>query len=94
MVCLYSKCATTIFTEIIDAAPAYQRNTVRVNDCLRELAFRTNYVQATKLSGKLSLPVSHDTLLRLIYETPMPTQISPFLAIDDLISGYLCAKYS
>lgn len=76
--CLHTKCSTIIFTETIDAAPAYQRNTVRVNDCLRELAFRSNCVQAAKLSKKLSLPVSHDTLLRLIYETPMPTQTSPF----------------
>ena len=75
---LFTSALTEIFTETIDAAPAYQRNTVRVKDCLRELAFRSNCIQAAKLSKKLSLPVSHDTLLRLIYETPMPTQTSPF----------------
>lgn len=63
---------------MIDAAPAYQRNTVRVNESLREIAFRTNCVQAAKLSEKLGLPVSHDTLLRLIYQTPQIAVPSPF----------------
>ncbi|WP_107943261.1 transposase family protein [Metasolibacillus fluoroglycofenilyticus] len=76
--CPTATCSTTIFTKTINAAPAYQRNTVRVNECLRELAFRSNCVQAAKLSKKLSLSVSHDTLPRLIYQTPMPEQTSPF----------------
>lgn len=76
--CRHGLCNTTIFTETIDAAPAYQRNTVRVNESLREIAFRTNCVQAAKLSTKLGLPVSHDTLLRLIYQTPQIAVPSPF----------------
>lgn len=81
--CRNDRCTTFIFTETVDAAPAYQRNTVRVNECLHEIAFRTNCIQAEKLSKKLGLPTSHDTLLRLLYATPLPTQTSPFLAIDD-----------
>ena len=76
--CVNPICMTKIFTETIDAAPAYQRNTVRVTECLRQLAFQSSCVQAAKLSIKLSLPVSHDTLLRIIYKTPNPTQVSPF----------------
>ena len=81
--CRTEECESLIFTETIDTAPAYQRNTIRVNDCLREMAFRTNCVQAAKLSKNLGLPTSHDTLLRLLYNTHLPTQTSPFIAIDD-----------
>lgn len=81
--CRNEKCDTFIFTEIVDAAPAYQRNTVRVKACLREMAFRTNCLQAEKLSEKMGLPTSHDTLLRLLYDTPHSPKTSPFLAIDD-----------
>lgn len=77
--CPNSTCTTKIFTETIETAPAYQRNTERVTECLRHLAFQSNCVQAAKLSRKLSLPVSHDTLLRLIYQTPISTNTSPFL---------------
>lgn len=76
--CSNEACATKIFTESIEAAPAYHRNTVRVTNQLRELAFQSNCVQAAKLSEKLHVPVSHDTLLRLIYQTPQPTETSPF----------------
>lgn len=76
--CMNILCTTKIFTETIDAAPAYQRNTLRVTECLRQLAFHSNCVQAAKLSTKLSLPVSHDTLLRIIYRTPVTVQTSPF----------------
>lgn len=76
--CMNSLCTTKIFTETIDAAPAYQRNTLRATECLRQLAFHSNCVQAAKLSTTFCLPVSHDTLLRIIYQTPIPTQTSPF----------------
>lgn len=66
-----------MFSDFVDTAQPYHRNTIRVNECLWELAFRTNYVQAAKLSKKLSLSVNHDKLLRLIYQIAMPTQTSP-----------------
>lgn len=76
--CVNPICMTKIFTETIDAAPAYQRNTVHVTECLRQLAFQSSCVQAAKLSIKLSSPVNHDALLHLIYKTPIPVRVSPF----------------
>lgn len=76
--CETSSCASKIFTEQLPACPAYQRLTIRATDCLRQVAFKMNCVQASKLSRDLNLPVSHDTMLRLIYQTPTPQMTSPF----------------
>lgn len=76
--CEVSTCTTKIFTEQLAECPAYQRFTLRATECLRQLAFKMNCVQASNLSRDLNLPVSHDTLLRLIYQTPTPQISSPF----------------
>lgn len=76
--CETSSCASKVFTEQLTECPAYQRFTIRATDFLRQLAFKMNCVQASNLSRNLKLPVSHDTLLRLIYKTPTPQMTSPF----------------
>lgn len=76
--CQQSTCSVRIFTERIPQANAYQRRTTRCTTVLRNIAFATNCVEAAKLSESLHIPVSHDTLLRIIYETEQPQETSPF----------------
>lgn len=76
--CQKPTCSVRIFTERLAQADSYQRRTTRCTTALRNMAFATNCVEAAKLSESLHIPVSHDTLLRIIYQTEQPQETSPF----------------
>ncbi|MGG4179448.1 transposase family protein [Virgibacillus pantothenticus] len=76
--CKNSKCERQVFTERLPWIAPYRRRTQRLENALREVAFSTNAMQAEKVCRTLGMPVSHDSLLRLIYKTPLPKKESPF----------------
>ena len=63
--CMNRLCSQRTFVERIDAlAPARQRRTVGLNDAVRSVAHAMGGTAAARLSAKLGMPVSRDTLLR------------------------------
>ncbi|WP_429877785.1 transposase family protein [Fictibacillus sp. NRS-1165] len=76
--CLSPSCSTHIFTERYSWISSKKRRTKRADDLLRKLAFSSSCLTAEKLSRHLGLPVSHDTLLNLIHQTPDSPEVSPF----------------
>jgi len=71
-------CETKVFTERFEWLLPHGQRTVRLDAALRIIAFSTNCIEAAKGTRSLGMPVSHDTLLRLIHTTEMPTVQSPF----------------
>ena len=78
--CDQNHCATKIFTERLGWLSPYRRKTQRLEDALRTLAFFMSCLQAEKESQRLHMPVSHDCLLDLVKNIPIPETIttSPF----------------
>lgn len=78
--CDHSNCHVKIFTQRVPWLSSYGRRTKRCEDILRTLAFSTSCLQAEKISHKLNIPVSNDTLLRIIKNTNIEQEGSPFLS--------------
>jgi transposase len=83
--CLKADCERKIFTERLPTcAPAYARRTLRETETLCELAFALGGRAGEPLVRLLSMPVSHDTLLRLMRRHPSPEAATPrVLGVDD-----------
>ena len=85
--CLNSACARKTFAELSGAvAPASARRTARLGDLQRHVAFALGGEAAARLAGRLAIPTSADTLLRMATkpvapETPPPTP--KVLGVDD-----------
>jgi hypothetical protein len=70
--CPHSGCPRRIFAERLPgAAPFRKRRTVRLADVQRSLALGTGGELGSRLAGRLAMPVSGDTLLRLIRAVPV-----------------------
>lgn len=76
--CTNALCETKVFTERFEWLLPYRQRTVRLDKMLRTIAFSTNCMEAAHVTRILGMPVSHDTLLRLIHTTEMPTVHRPF----------------
>lgn len=76
--CTNSFCEAKVFTERFEWLLPHRQRTVRLDAALRGIAFSTNCIEAAHVTRMLGMPVSHDTLLRLIHTTEMPTVHSPF----------------
>ncbi|MCG1008425.1 transposase [Salinicoccus sp. ID82-1] len=76
--CSNALCATKVFTERFDWLVPYGQRTIRLDEALRTIAFSSSCVQGETVTRQLGMPVSHDTLLRLIHKTEMPVPQSPF----------------
>ncbi|MBY8908375.1 transposase family protein [Salinicoccus roseus] len=76
--CSNALCATKVFTERFDWLVPYGQRTIRLDEALRTIAFSSSCVQGATVTRQLGMPVSHDTLLRLIHKTEMPVSQSPF----------------
>jgi transposase len=83
--CLNEHCERQIFTERLPTcAPAYARRTVRETETLCELAFAVGGRAGEPLVRLLGMPVSHDTLVRLMRRLPPPEAATPrVLGVDD-----------
>ena len=78
-------CSRKIFAERLPTcAPIYARRTLRQSQTLREVAFALGGKAGEALTYVLSMPVSHDTLLRLMRRSGLPTVSAPrVLGVDD-----------
>ena len=85
--CLNSACARKTFAEQLGlVAPASARRTARLGDLQRHVAFALGGEAAARLTERLAIPTSPDTLLRMaakpvVPETPPPTP--KVLGVDD-----------
>ena len=76
--CTNSFCEAKVFTERFEWLLPHRQRTVRLDAALRVIAFSTNCIEAAQVTRILGMPVSHDTLLRLIHTTDTPAVHSPF----------------
>ncbi|UOR13604.1 ISL3 family transposase [Halobacillus amylolyticus] len=83
--CDTASCEQHIFTERdIGLLEPYARRTSRMDKTLRSMAFSTSAEQGSRLSKQIDVPVSADTLLRLIRKTPLhPSSPSDAVGIDE-----------
>mgnify|MGYP002715698440 CR=1 FL=1 len=83
--CLQSDCPRRIFAERLSAAvPDRKRRTVRLADVQRSLALGAGGELGSRLASRLAMPVSGDTLLRLIRAVPVePALPARVIGIDD-----------
>ena len=82
--CLTTTCTQRIFTERFSWLTPYARRTIRATNLLRYFAFSSSCIIAAKLAKVTGLAVSHDTLLRIIYQTNVkPRAISSVIGIDE-----------
>ncbi len=83
--CLAPQCPQRTFAERLPNVVAVAaRRTSRLTSTLRTLAFATGGEAGARLSHRLHMPVSPDTLLRIMRQTPCPTFPTPrVLGVDD-----------
>ena len=83
--CLQSDCPRRIFAERLSAAvPDRKRRTVRLAEVQRSLALGAGGELGSRLASLLAMPVSGDTLLRLIRAVPVePAPSARVIGIDD-----------
>ena len=83
--CLNNVCQQQIFCERLDKVIApYARRTLRLNDALRLIGFALGGLPGARLAVALGMSVSHDTLLRRIRQTALPSfPTSRVLGVDD-----------
>jgi transposase len=83
--CPQSGCPRRIFAERLPtAAPFRKRRTTRLADVQRSLALATGGEPGSRLASLLAMPVSGDTLLRLIRAVPIePAPPARVIGIDD-----------
>ena len=85
--CLNSACARKTFAEQLGSvAPASARRSTRLGELQRHVAFALGGEAASRLTDRLSIPTSPDTLLRMaakpvVSATPAPTP--KVLGVDD-----------
>jgi transposase len=78
-------CPRTTFAERFpQLTRAYGRRTLRQAEALTEIAFAQGGKAGAQLAKRLAMPISRDTLLRLIRSTDIPTSKTPqVLGLDD-----------
>ena len=78
-------CPRKIFAERLPTcAPVYARRTLRQSEILSEVAFALGGKAGEAIAQLLSMPVSHDTLLRLMRRSGEPEVATPrVLGVDD-----------
>jgi transposase len=83
--CSGPACPRRIFAERLPAvAPPRVRRTARLAEAQRRIAFSAGGEAGARLASRLAMPVSGDTLLRLIRAAPPPATATPrVVGIDD-----------
>jgi hypothetical protein len=83
--CLNAACARKTFAERVDDAVVYARRTKRLGDLQRHLALALGGEAGARPAGRLAMPPSADTLLRMAASTPSAEEPSTprVLAVDD-----------
>ncbi len=83
--CLAAHCSQRTFAERLPAVvPVAARRTARLTATLQTLAFALGGEPGARVSHHLQMPVSPDTLLRIIRAAPVPAAAPPrVLGVDD-----------
>ena len=83
--CQAKVCTKATFAESFpDFMARYARRTSRLGRVLKTIAFALGGRPGSRLAEKLEMPVSGDTLLRIIRDTPEETQATPeVIGVDD-----------
>ena len=83
--CMHVGCPRRIFTERLPAvAPPRARRTARLGSIQRQIGFALGGEPGSRLAAQLSMPLSGDTLLRLIRKAELEPHPPPRVAgIDD-----------
>ncbi|WP_456683112.1 ISL3 family transposase [Bradyrhizobium sp. USDA 3311] len=83
--CANPQCPRQIFTERLPATVRPKaRRTTRLGESLLAMGFAVGGEPGSRLSRKLAMPVSGDTLLRMVHSAPLPDFVAPtVVGIDD-----------
>jgi len=83
--CSAPECPRRVFAERLPAAALPRvRRTARLAEAQRSIAFSAGGEAGARLASRLAMPVSGDTLLRLIRTAPLPAAPTPrVIGIDD-----------
>ena len=83
--CATAGCLRQVFAERLPGvAPSWARRTARLGDIQRHIGFALGGEPGSRLAARLSMPVSGDTLLRLVQATEREPPPSPrVVGIDD-----------
>jgi transposase len=83
--CAHSDCPRRIFTERLpQVAPPWARRTARLGSLQRHIGFALGGESGSRLAARLSMPLSGDTLLRLIGMAELEPHPPPrVVGIDD-----------
>ena len=77
--CSNSSCSTCIFTERLSWVAPHHQMTIRLENTLLQLALAMNSLAAERTCHALHIPVSHDTLLRMLKKVEPELSVpSPF----------------
>ena len=85
MKCLNQDCSQRTFAERLPGlAEVHAQRTCRFTEALREIGLVMSGEAGAALAGALQMPVSGDTLLRIVHRTPALAQTPPrVLGVDD-----------
>jgi len=83
--CQNEACSRTTFVEVFpDLLKKYARRTVRLHKAQTAIAFALGGQAGSRLATKLQMPISGDTLLRMIRSTPPQSSLEPtVVGVDD-----------
>ncbi|MGP7818747.1 transposase family protein [Niallia sp. 01092] len=76
--CDQPNCRVKIFTERYNWLSPNGCRTARTEEVLRKITFSTSCISAEKVARSAHIPVSHDTLLTLVHQTDVKSEVSPF----------------
>ena len=82
--CTNLECRRRIFAERLDIAQPKARRTLRLREIQQQIGFAVGGEPGSRLAGRLAMPVSGDTLLRLVRASGLAISSPPrILGVDD-----------
>lgn len=83
--CLFAPCKKRTFTESLSGfLPNRARRTTRLTEALRHIGFALSGAGGARLACKLGMPISGNTLIRIVLATPCPVSNTPrVIGVDD-----------